>query len=110
MNNKRILLVEDDALLQKLYSDLLTGEQFFVETASDGLTAYEKMKQGGWDLVLLDILLPELDGIEIVSGLVGFVKNKTIEKADHFNPQYFLITILISGVIGAVSLMLAETE
>ncbi|MBI4225699.1 response regulator [Candidatus Roizmanbacteria bacterium] len=69
MDNKRILLVEDDPLLLKLYTDLLTGENFFVESASDGLTAYQKMKQGGWDLVLLDILLPELGGIEIVKKL-----------------------------------------
>jgi DNA-binding response OmpR family regulator len=69
MDNKRILLVEDDALLQKLYTDLLKAENFFVETVSDGETAYEQMKQGGWDLVLLDIMLPELGGIEIVKKL-----------------------------------------
>ena len=46
----------------------------------------------------------------IVRGLVGFVKNKTIEKADHFKPQYFLITILISGVVGAAAGALADTE
>ena len=70
MDNKKILLVEDDELLQKLYSDLLSSEHFFVETASDGKTAYEKIKQGGWDLVLLDIVLPDLSGVEIVKKLM----------------------------------------
>ena len=46
----------------------------------------------------------------IIRGLVGFVKNKTIEKADHFKPQYFIITILISGVVGAAAGALADTE
>ena len=46
----------------------------------------------------------------IIRALVGFVKNKTIEKADHFKPQYFLITILISGVVGATAGALADTE
>ena len=46
----------------------------------------------------------------IIRGLVGFVKNKTIEKADHFKPQYFLITILIFGIVGAVAGILADTE
>ena len=69
MTQTKILLVEDDPLLLKLYTDLLTEENFFVESASDGLTAYQKMKQGGWDLVLLDIILPELGGIEIVKKL-----------------------------------------
>jgi len=46
----------------------------------------------------------------IIRALVGFVKNKTIEKTDHFRPQYFIITILISGVIGAAAGALADTE
>lgn len=46
----------------------------------------------------------------IIRGLVGFVKNKVIEKADHFKPQYFLITILISGIVGAAAGALADTE
>ena len=46
----------------------------------------------------------------IIRGLVGFVKNKTLEKANHFKPQYFLITILISGIVGAVAGILADTE
>ena len=46
----------------------------------------------------------------IIRCLVGFVKNKTIEKADHFKPQYFIITILISGVVGAAAGALVDTE
>lgn len=46
----------------------------------------------------------------IIRGLVGFVKNKTIEKSNHFKPQYFLITILISGVVGAAAGAIADTE
>jgi hypothetical protein len=46
----------------------------------------------------------------IIRGLVGFVKNKTLEKANYFKPQYFLITILISGVVGATAGLLADTE
>jgi len=57
---------------------------------------------------LIYILAGFLGGI--IRGLVGFVKNKTIEKADHFKPQYFLVTILISGLVGAVAGVLADTE
>ncbi len=46
----------------------------------------------------------------IIRGLVGFVKNKTIEKANHFKPEYFFITIAISGIVGAASGILADTE
>jgi hypothetical protein len=46
----------------------------------------------------------------IIRSLVGFVKNKTIEKADHFKPSYFIVTILISGIVGAAAGALADTE
>ncbi len=46
----------------------------------------------------------------IIRGLVGFVKNKTLEKANHFKPQYFLITVLISGIVGGAAGALADTE
>ena len=57
---------------------------------------------------LIYILAGSLGGI--IRGLVGFVKNKTIEKANHFKPQYFLITIAISGIVGAAAGILADTE
>jgi len=57
---------------------------------------------------LIYILAGFLGGI--IRGLVGFVKNKTLEKADHFKPQYFLTTILISGIIGGAAGALADTE
>ena len=46
----------------------------------------------------------------IIRGLVGFVKNKTLEKANHFKPSYFIVTILISGIVGAAAGILADTE
>lgn len=67
----KILLVEDDPFLQKLYSDLLAGGNFSVETASDGMIAYQKMQQGGWDLVLLDYILPQMNALEILEKLKG---------------------------------------
>jgi uncharacterized membrane protein YfcA len=46
----------------------------------------------------------------IIRGLVGFVKNKTLEKANHFKPTYFLVTMAISGIVGAAAGILANTE
>lgn len=57
---------------------------------------------------LIYILAGFLGGI--IRGLVGFVKNKTIEKANHFKPSYFVVTILIAGVVGAAAGALADTE
>jgi uncharacterized membrane protein YfcA len=57
---------------------------------------------------LVYILTGFLGGI--IRGLVGFAKNKTIEKANHFKPSYFVVTILIAGIVGAAAGILADTE
>ncbi len=65
MDKKKILVVEDDESLRQLYTDILTQEGYMVEAAKDGLEGLEKLKKGGWDLALLDIVLPEINGFEI---------------------------------------------
>lgn len=66
MNQARILVVEDEEYLRELYEEILLEQGFYVETASDGTEGMTKMKTGGWDLVLLDVILPGMDGIEIM--------------------------------------------
>lgn len=69
MNPKRILVVEDDAFLRQIYTDTLKAENYEVESAVDGEDGFAKMKQGGFDLVLLDILMPKMNGFEVVEKL-----------------------------------------
>jgi DNA-binding response OmpR family regulator len=66
---KRILIVEDDKYLRDLYVELLKGAEYSVEEASDGEEGYSKAFQGGYDLILLDLMLPKMDGIQILSKL-----------------------------------------
>lgn len=66
MNQTRVLVVEDDLFLRDLYSDILKAEGYTVETAADGEEAFPKIKQGGYNLILLDIILPKLDGLELM--------------------------------------------
>lgn len=63
---KKILIVEDDEYLRDLYVDILEGEGFYVEHAADGDEGYKKIFQGGYDLVLLDIMLPQMNGLTIL--------------------------------------------
>ena len=63
---KKILLVEDELDLSNLYKEILTGEGYEVDTALDGQTGLEKISQGGYDLILLDIVLPIIDGLTIL--------------------------------------------
>ncbi len=66
MNQARILVVEDEEYLRDLYEEILTEQGYYVETAKDGNEGVVKVKKGGWDLVLLDVILPGMDGIEIM--------------------------------------------
>jgi len=66
---KKILVVEDDQFLRELYVDILTSAGYQVEQAPDGEIGYQMIKKDGYDLVLLDIMLPKLDGISILRQL-----------------------------------------
>lgn len=63
---KRVLIVEDDQFLREFYQELLESEGMEVNTASDGETAAGKLHEGGFDLILLDIVLPKKDGLQIL--------------------------------------------
>ncbi len=67
--NKKILIIEDDQFLREFYQELLTGEGYLVDVASDGEMGLNKIKGSGYDLVLLDIMLPKKDGIQILRDL-----------------------------------------
>src|SRR3972149_5822959 len=69
MDQQRILVVEDDLFLRELYADILSGEGYKVDTAQDGEVALEKMKVGGYNLVLLDIIMPKMDGLSVMKQL-----------------------------------------
>jgi two-component system alkaline phosphatase synthesis response regulator PhoP len=65
----RILLVEDEPGLQLTLSDRLRREGYLVDTAGDGDTGLEKATTGGYDLVLLDVMLPRRNGLDVVRDL-----------------------------------------
>jgi len=62
---KKILVVEDEETLLELESILLTSKGYNVEVAMDGKSALELVANMKPDLVLLDIMIPEIDGFEV---------------------------------------------
>ncbi|KKI89262.1 PhoB family transcriptional regulator [Bacillus sp. SA1-12] len=66
MNNESILIVEDEEKIQRLLELELEYEGYQVGKASDGIEALEAYRSGKWDLILLDVMLPGLSGIELL--------------------------------------------
>jgi CheY-like chemotaxis protein len=64
---KKILLIEDEELIIKLLGKKLTGIGYDVELAMDGLEGLEKMRESVPDLVLLDIVMPRMGGLEVMA-------------------------------------------
>jgi len=69
MNEIKILLVEDEEKLARFVELELTHEGYIVTKAFTGREGYDLAVSGGFDLVLLDIMLPELNGMEVLRRL-----------------------------------------
>lgn len=64
--NKKILLVEDEASIAEVFKDQLTLGGFDVGIALGGEEALDKLKAGKYDLMLLDMVMPEVDGLTVL--------------------------------------------
>ncbi|HKZ34845.1 MAG TPA: response regulator [Patescibacteria group bacterium] len=68
-DKKKILVVEDDFFIRDLYEKQLQLSGFLVVGASDGEQGVEKTKQEKPDLVLLDIMLPKMNGLDVLKNI-----------------------------------------
>lgn len=66
---EQILVVEDDRAIRQLVSEILKGAGYSVETAVDGIEGLEKLKKGHFDLMLLDIWMPKMNGLDVLAQL-----------------------------------------
>jgi DNA-binding response OmpR family regulator len=71
----RALIVEDDPAIRKLVEKLLVRRGIDVDTAKDGRQAIEKIRGGGYAVVILDLMVPEINGFEIIA----YVKKNKID-------------------------------
>jgi signal transduction histidine kinase/CheY-like chemotaxis protein len=65
----RVLLVEDDAVQRERMRGWLEGPQWAVREAADGREALDRLQQGKPDVILLDLMMPEMDGFAVVAAL-----------------------------------------
>lgn len=62
MKNKNILVIEDDSNIQELIVEFLSAEGYNVKSANDGIEGIQTFKKEEFDLVILDVMMPNLDG------------------------------------------------
>ena len=67
--NKKILLVEDEASIADVFKDQLTLGGFEVDIASGGAQALEKLKTNDYGMMLLDLVMPEVDGLAVLQAI-----------------------------------------
>ncbi|WP_297420366.1 response regulator transcription factor [Clostridium sp.] len=71
---EKILLVEDDVSISEMVENYLVKEGFSIVTAFDGVEAVEKFSKESFNLVVLDIMMPKLDGMEVIK----IIRNKSM--------------------------------
>ncbi len=65
----KILIIEDDQFLREFYQELLSEKGYLIDVAVDGEVGLQKIVANEYDLVLLDIMLPKKDGIQVLRDL-----------------------------------------
>ena len=80
-----ILIIDDEKAIRKTLTEILSFEGYKIEEAADGEEGFKKFKEKTYDLVLCDIKMPKLDGIEF------------LQKAGEVNPD--VPVIMISGLL-----------
>lgn len=67
----KILVIDDDDIFRELLSSFFVDENFQVEVAEDGIRGYEKFKQFSPDIILTDVIMPKLNGIEMAKKIIS---------------------------------------
>jgi CheY-like chemotaxis protein len=74
----KVLIVEDDPLISRMYQKIFTFEQFEVEVAANGEEALDKVTLFKPELVLLDVMMPKMNGLQVLEKLKELEQTKSI--------------------------------
>jgi two-component system, response regulator, stage 0 sporulation protein F len=78
MKTVKLLIVDDEENIRILFKEELEDEGYEVEQASNGNEAIEKFKAGKFDLIILDIKMPGMDGIQVLSEIKNADKDQPV--------------------------------
>lgn len=111
----KILIADDDADLRDFLKDELSNAGFSVQTVANGADAIVKVAEQSFDLILLDMLMPGLDGIQVIKvlkkiasnipiiGLTGYVGRGYMAQAMDLDVTTLTKPIVISSLIEEIN-------
>lgn len=75
---RKVLVVDDEENIRLLFKEELEEEGYEVDTASNGLEALEKVKAASFDVIVLDIKMPVMDGIQALNAIKNMNKDQPV--------------------------------
>ena len=85
---KKILVIDDEGMITKTIGNLLKREGYIIDISESGQEAIEKTKNTTFDLIIADIRMPQMDGLETISNIKKYLKE---------NKKPDIPTIFITG-------------
>jgi len=79
----KVLVVDDESSIRRTLKEILEFEKYEVALAPDGMTALEMVAENGFDVILLDIKMPEMDGIEVLEKLQVMTDSPVVMISGH---------------------------
>jgi CheY-like chemotaxis protein len=78
MKSARLLIVDDEENIRILFKEELEDEGYEIDLASNGYEAIEKFKAGNFDVIILDIKMPGMDGIQVLNEIKNMNKDQPV--------------------------------
>ena len=120
---KKVLIIDDDTYVLDSFSRVLSKRGFEVETAENGTQALEKLKQGSFDVALIDVCLPDMEGTDLLENakkelektvkimLTGHPSVKTSEKATFEGADTYIVKpIKMDELISVINFFLKPKQ
>lgn len=89
-SSRRVLVVDDDDAIRMLVTRLFLRNGFEVTNAADGQEALERLSEKAFDLVILDVMMPRMDGISVAEKISSFPAPR---------PRVVVMTAAVPGII-----------
>ena len=78
MSSKRVLIVDDDATIREMLVSVLRRRDLIVDVAGDGQEALDLLKEHSYSVVLLDLLMPNVDGFGVIENLGSAISTPVV--------------------------------